>query len=53
MSAGFNTRFVVTHAAHGRYLWDEAVRKKIAATRGSYTNCSADVYEESSTKEDD
>lgn len=38
MSAGFNTRFVVVPAARGGYLWDEAVRKKMAATRESHTN---------------
>lgn len=34
-------------------IWDEAVREKIAATRENYTLCSAKVYEEFSTTEDD
>lgn len=41
-----NTSVVLVPTAHERYLWDEAVREKIGATRGNYTLCSIQVYED-------
>lgn len=37
---------VVPPTAHEIYLWDEAVREKIGATRGNYTLCSMKVYQD-------
>ncbi len=45
-SAVLDPSVVVAPTAHERYLWDEAVREKIGATRANYTACSMKVYED-------
>lgn len=51
-SGGFNTKAVVVPTPHEIYLRDEVVKVKIGATRGNYTLCSTEVFEDFNTTGD-